>query len=124
MGPPMPTIRELKETLDARQVDYSGVIEKQELERLVRESVAAHAPKSDGHRTHHKRSGGSASRRSKHSSRGERSRRDGSGSSDRTASNFLRLGRAAEVLGVALDAPDEVIAAALLPACPGGSASG
>jgi hypothetical protein len=96
-------VSELKGALDSRGINYAGVIEKSELQKLVRESK----PAADTKKRPTK--GGSQPKE------GARPRKERGGGRDGRASkesSFLRLASAAEKLNVALDASDEQLAAA------------
>ena len=97
------SVKELKAILDGRGIDYSMVVEKDELKKLVEES--AHLGTSQARQR--SRSGAASSSQQQCSS--------SSGSSQKKSNpgleNFLKLAAAAEVLGVSLDAQDEVLAA-------------
>lgn len=88
------SIRELKEILASRGVDFSQVIEKSELEKLVAETQHLSQPN---------RSAGGGSSDAQPEKRGR---------SERGADKFRRLKSAADILGVAVDAPEEVVQAA------------
>ena len=94
----MPSIRELKSSLAARGVDCSQAIEKSDLIKLVAD-------------TEHLARGGAGSSSKKPSSSSSADEQTRSRNKDKY-DEFMRLAAAAETLGVALDAPDEVVQAA------------
>jgi len=105
-GPAIPSVGELKKILDGRGIDHANAIEKQDLLDLVLSSGGL--PASGG--------SGSSSRQGMQGGHGSSSRSDHGGSSSGTASRrsrgqagFLRMARAAEVLGVTPDASDAAI---------------
>ena len=105
----MAPVRDLKEVLDARGVDYSTIVEKADLIKLVEDTAHLGSGKVKPHR-------GSASKikSSGASSSSEQYQRNTTSMHRRSQGldNFLKLAEAAEILGVTLDAPDEVIQAA------------
>ena len=105
-GPPVPSVGELKKILDGRGIDHTNAIEKQDLLDLVLSSGGLPASGSSGGSSRQAMQGGhGSSSRSGHggSGGGTASRRS------RGQAGFLRMARAAEVLGLTPDASDAAI---------------
>ena len=95
------SVRELKDVLGARGVDFSGVVEREELERLYRESEQAEVRAEQQQQQHSPTDGGASSSTAKQASR-----------RDPKTEGFLRYARAAETLGSTLTASDADLQAA------------
>jgi hypothetical protein len=125
----MAGVRELKAILARRGVDASQAIEKADLEKLVADtnhlengngggggsgskSSAAAANKSGAAAASTSGATTAAASKSGGGSGGQQESRVRRSRTERKVDEFMRLASAAETLGVAVDAPDEVVQAA------------